>query len=144
MNLTHPFTHLRYQIKATLGKGGMGIVYHAFDRLTRQSVALKQVLVEPLLLQHNLQGDDPLLALATEFRVLAGLRHPHIVPVLDYGFDAARVPYYTMTLLEDAQPFIEYGKSADEATKTRLMVELLQALIYLHRRGIIHRDLKPS
>lgn len=122
----------------------MGQVYRAFDRLTRQSVALKRVLVDPLQLQHNSWASDPLLSLAAEFRVLAGLRHPYIVPVLDYGFDANRVPYYTMTLLEGAQSFVEYARNIDEANQTRLIVQLLQALVYLHRRGVIHRDLKPA
>ena len=41
------------------------------------------------------------LALAHEFRTLASFRHPNIISVLDYGFDAARNPYYTMELLRE-------------------------------------------
>lgn len=125
MTPVQPFSTRRYQIQSAIGHGGMGIVHRAFDRLTRTPVALKQVLAGPAQLQHNSQGPDPMLALASEFRVLAGLRHPFIVPVLDYGFDADRVPYYTMPLLEGAKPFVEYAQAADEPTKTRLVVQLL-------------------
>jgi serine/threonine protein kinase len=76
----------------------MGSVYQAYDRLTRQMVALKQVSVPTAALQFATSRSDPALALALEFRTLAGLRHPHIVAVLDYGFDAQHFPYYTMQL----------------------------------------------
>ncbi|MEZ4591178.1 MAG: hypothetical protein R3D55_08545 [Chloroflexota bacterium] len=42
--------------------------------------------------------DELRLALAREFQILAGLRHPHNISVLDYGFDEAKRPYFTMTL----------------------------------------------
>ena len=84
------------------------------------------------------------VALALEFRVLAGLRHPNIVSVLDYGFDERGFPYYTMPLFESAQSLTGYTFSLAQADKVRLLTEMLEALVYLHRRGIIHRDLKPD
>jgi len=134
----------RYMVRESLGEGSMGIVYRAFDRLTQQPVALKRVVIDPAYVQHSSIGSDPLLALATEFRTLASLHHPNIVSVLDYGFDANRTPYYTMLLLEGARSLLDYGRSLDDASKVRLLINLLQALAYLHRRNIIHRDLKPG
>ena len=89
----------RYILKDSLGAGGMGAVYLATDRLTGGSVALKRVIQPDD--EHNPaastgNSQDYRLALAQEFKVLASLRHPNIISVLDYGFDEERHPYYTM------------------------------------------------
>jgi serine/threonine protein kinase len=80
----------RYQIESLIGVGTMGEVYCAWDRLNNQYVALKRVRLN--------YGDDLQalrLMLAHEFRTLAGLRHPHIISALNYGFDAAQQPFFT-------------------------------------------------
>ncbi|MFN8371564.1 MAG: protein kinase [Anaerolineae bacterium] len=144
----------RYLLQEELGTGGMGVVYRAHDRLATDSsmdvVALKRVL--PL----SERGDstvghsesfDTRLSLAQEFKLLATLRHPNIISVLDYGFDMVegqRQPFFTMELLRNPKPITEAGKDQPLETQVNLLVQLLQALVYLHRRGIIHRDLKPS
>lgn len=91
----------RYIVHEMLGAGGMGVVYRATDRLTGQPVALKQVTSVDLdgTPQPFETRADLRLALAQEFRVLAALRHPNIISVLDYGFDADGQPYYTMDRL---------------------------------------------
>lgn len=84
------------------------------------------------------------LAIAHEFRTLSSLRHPHIISVLDYGFDDEGSPFFTMEILPDPQPFTvaAHGQSAHDIGA--LAGQLLSALSYLHRHGIVHRDLKPS
>ncbi len=137
----------RYWLRDKLGEGGMGEVYAAFDRLTGTNVALKRVLVSPQNLLHsapNAESVDLRRVLANEFRVLASLRHPHIISVLDYGFDAERFPYYTMTLLEKPRTIIESGQTFTLQESINTFAQMLQALAYLHRRGILHRDLKPG
>lgn len=135
----------RYQILERLGEGGMGVVNKVRDRLSGDVLAMKQVLVTPQHLSFTLwdSSSDGALALVREFRTLSGLRHPHIVSVQDFGFDK-ELPFYTMQLLEDAQTVTVFSKGKSSETKVRVLVELLQALMYLHRHGILHRDLKPD
>lgn len=84
------------------------------------------------------------LALAREFQTLASVRHPHIISVLDYGFDENGGPYFTMELLENAQTILEAAWQLQEKERFGLLLQMLQAVRYLHRRGIVHRDLKPA
>lgn len=136
----------RYELGDLLGKGGMGAVYRAQDRLTGESVALKTVLHMPNRLTFNSQSQhmNSHVALAHEFQTLASLRHPNIISVLDYGFEHQQLPFFTMTLLNQAKTITRAGEHRTTEQKIRLLIDLLQALHYLHRRGILHRDLKPS
>jgi len=149
-SLTETRVSGRYILQEKLNEGGMGIVYRAIDRLTQQTIALKRVTVPGKQLEFATRvssmgkSDDFRLALAQEFKTLASLRHPHIISVLDYGFDTERQPFLTMELLEDAPTLIEAGRTLPYSKRLELLVQVLQALAYLHRRGIIHRDLKPD
>lgn len=143
---TTTFIGYRYILHEQLGAGGMGAVYRATDRLTGEQVALKRVLTPTSDLRFNSASDfaDQRLALATEFQTLASLRHPNIISVLDYGFDAGAQPFFIMSLLEKPQGLIEAAHELTVTAKIGLVIQTLQALAYLHRRGILHRDLKPA
>lgn len=130
----------RYQLHEPLGSGGMGTVYRTYDQLTGQTIALKRIRHAPM----QPVSSELRLVLAREFQALASLRHPHIIAVQDYGFDSQQQPYFTMELLPAARPLTEAASFLGTVAKIELLLQLLQALVYIHRRNIIHRDLKPG
>lgn len=125
----------RYIIQEKLGAGGMGAVYKAKDRLTGEMVALKRVQIAP---EKSVDDSDMnfLTALALEFRTLAGLRHPHIIRVIDYGFileENSQQPYFTMEYLPDATRLTDAAIDQAPEIQLRMLTEMLMALDYLHR-----------
>lgn len=148
---TERSTNTRYILHDLLGQGGMGAVYRATDRLYRETVAYKQISlgtetsddIDDTILE-DAAGEELRLTMAQEFQTLASLRHPHIISVLDYGFDRSGSPYFTMELIEGGQTVREAAAGQPLSIKLNLIIQIAEALTYLHRRGIIHRDLKPE
>jgi tetratricopeptide (TPR) repeat protein/tRNA A-37 threonylcarbamoyl transferase component Bud32 len=136
----------RYQIRKKLGEGAMGSVYRTYDRLNKHEVALKKVAARSANPDDtSADGSSSMrLTIAHEFQTLASLHHPNIIDVLDYGFDEKSQPYFTMVMLEDAQPLTDYAQNKPFDVKVNLLIQTCQALTYLHRRRIFHRDLKPD
>jgi tetratricopeptide (TPR) repeat protein len=135
----------RYKLHEKLGKGGMGTVFRATDKLNNSIVALKRITTATNHLHFGSKSDSSNLnvALANEFQALASLRHPNIIPVLDYGFSNG-MPYFTMQYIPDSRTITDVGKQASYEKKLELIVQMMRALAYLHRRDIIHQDLKPE
>lgn len=136
----------RYIMQRKLGEGGMGIVHAALDRLNgKRAVALKQLRTNPQRSDSLTETtEERLREMSREFRTLAGLRHPHVISVLDYGFDRQGEPFFTMDLLAEPRTILEATKDSSLEEKVNYLLQLLEGLTYLHRRGIIHRDLKPD
>lgn len=128
----------RYSIQRSLGKGGFGIVYLAWDRLLGRQVAVKLPRPELLMTRTNLQR------FLREAQVAAQLEHSNIVPQLGTG-EADGVPYILYHYC-DGPNLLEWSREnrADEAQAVRIAMLLVSGIRHAHSRGILHRDLKPS
>lgn len=120
----------RYQLESLLGSGGMGAVYAVRDLSTGRRLALKRL--------HERRVRVELFE--REYRTLAGLRHPGIVEVYEYGIDDESA-FYTMELLEGG----DLSKRAPMPWREvcTCMSELASILGVLHARRLVHRDLTP-
>ena len=128
-----------YEIKRSIARGGMGVVFEALDTKLDKVVALK--MMSPALVQ------DPTFRhrFEQEAKTLAKLEDPHFVRVnalIDDGPNTFIVMEYVdgVTLAQHIQ---KRGPLASKDAIT-VGVQLLQALSKAHRQGIVHRDLKPS
>ncbi|HXW07440.1 MAG TPA: protein kinase [Vicinamibacterales bacterium] len=127
-----------YEIRAPIGAGGMGEVYRAHDAKLDRDVAIK-------ILPPALAADpDALVRFEREARAVAGLSHPHILAIHDFGRESATV-YAVMELLE-GQTLRE--RLRDGALPVRkaidMALQIAQGLAAAHEKGIVHRDLKPE
>ncbi|MDH4226923.1 MAG: protein kinase [Deltaproteobacteria bacterium] len=129
----------RYTIKKTLGKGAMGVVYLAHDRVLERDVAIKE-------LHSNLaQNSDLMDRFRLEAKVLARMTHPGIVQVYDFVEDGDKV-WIVMEFVkgEDLSEYFKRKSRLSMEETVALGTQLAQALSYAHSLGIIHRDFKPA
>jgi predicted Ser/Thr protein kinase len=126
------------EIEGELGRGGMGIVYRARQRKLGRTVALK-------LLAPELAGDRDFAArFLREARVLASLRHEHIVAVHDFG-ETEGLCWLLMEHVDgpDLRRVLEAGNLAPEAALA-IVPQICDALSAAHALGVVHRDIKPE
>lgn len=132
----------RYELRALLGQGGMGAVHRAWDRELGREVALKIV-------DRADWSPWAVEALRQEFRLLSGLRHPHLVDVFDFGaLPPARAGgpasvYFTEEFL-DGRELGAFAAGRPSAEWLPAVVQVCRALEFLHSRGYVHGDVKPS
>ncbi len=135
----------RYQLGATLGRGGMAEVRRARDLRLSREVAIKQLRID--------LASDPTFQerFRREAQAAAGLNHPNIVAVYDTGEEAdpvtgVKVPYIVMELVEGhtLRDLLRTGRQIQPAKALTFTQGVLDALSYSHKAGIIHRDIKPA
>jgi eukaryotic-like serine/threonine-protein kinase len=128
-----------FRLVRLIGEGGMSSVYIG-ERIKdfEQSVAVK-------LLREGLYDPEIRQRFLAEQQVLASLRHPDIVQLIDGGVTADGVPYLVMEYVEGT-PLDEYCESRHVSIADRidLMIRVLEAVEYAHQRQIAHCDLKFS
>ncbi len=128
----------RYVVREEIGQGGMATVYRAFDPHFQRDVAIK---VLPL---HFLHDPRFRARFEREARIVAGLQHPAIVSVYDFGEDNGQ-PYLVMSLMSGGSLEDKLRQGPMPLVETeRIIGRLAPALDAAHQRGVIHRDLKPA
>ena len=136
----------RYRLLGLLGRGGMGEVWRAEDEALGRPVAVKCLRAEAPH-RNPRQAELTQERFRREARLAAGLQHPGITVVHDFG-QAEGAPYLVMELLTGS----DLGAVLDAAPGRRLSLadaistarQIASALAYTHARDVIHRDLKPG
>jgi serine/threonine protein kinase len=128
-----------YEVLGKVGRGGMGIVYKAWQRGLERSVAIKMILAG-----HH--ASAPTVArFLREGKAVARLGHPNIVQVYDLG-EHEGLPYLSMEFVDGGS--LEANLSDDRPMEPRaaaaLVATLAEAVEYAHNHGVVHRDLKPA
>ncbi len=128
-----------YLLKDELGRGGMGVVYKAWDEHLDRPAAIK--VLSPVLKSMP----EALERLKTEARAAARLNHPNIVSVYAFGEDEGW-SWIAMEFVEgrDLGKMIKAVGSIDPARAVRYVREAAEALEYAAQHKVIHRDIKPS
>ena len=138
-------TTTRFREIDVLGKGGMGVVYRAYDAESARVVALKTV--------RRPSGDD-LYHLKEEFRALTGISHPNLVELHELFVDGEQ-SFFTMELIEGTGVLEHLWGDGTTATGPGIppdgiarldavLPQVVAGIAALHDEGRLHRDLKPS
>jgi serine/threonine protein kinase len=134
----------RYAVRNELGRGGMGVVMIAQDRVLQRDVALKYLLPDS-------QNDKGRARLTLEAQVTGLLEHPSITPVYDMRSTATGEPFYAMRVVRERSleaMLNAVRKGTEESPSIPFFCQVLRqvalAMQYAHDRGVVHRDLKPE
>ena len=129
----------RYRIVGELGRGGMGVVYHAVDSAEHRDVAIKMMLSPSLAVDVV-----ALLRFQREARTASSLRHPNICTVYEIG-EYAGAPYIVMELLEGETVKTRLARGEwDTKLVLAIAMQVAEGLSVAHASFIIHRDIKPA
>ena len=127
-----------YDVQEQIGHGGMGAVYRAIQKKLNRTVALK-VLVNAADRDESFKE-----RFIREAQALAGLNHPGIVGIFDFG-EAGNHYYFAMEFVDGVnlrQAILTKSLAPKEAMS--IVEQICQALEYAHRQGVVHRDIKPE
>jgi serine/threonine-protein kinase len=127
-----------YELLEELGRGGMGVIYKA------RQVSLNRVVAVKMILAGELAGPAAVRQFRAEAELAAGLDHPHILPVYEFG-EWYGQPFFSMKLATGGNLAGLRATLAGRAEQiAELVARLARAVACAHRAGLIHRDLKPA
>jgi serine/threonine-protein kinase len=127
-----------YQLVAPLGRGGMGVVYQAYQPRLARYVALK------VLPRRYTDDANFVTRFWQEARTAAKLQHPHIIPIFDYG-EYEGYHYIAMPLVRDGSlAQLLLGQPLALEQLGYIVAQVGAALHYAHNQEVVHRDVKPD
>jgi len=128
----------RYKIIAKIGSGGMAEVYKAMDTVLDRPVAVK------VLHRHFAEDEDFVTRFRREAQAAAGLNHPNIVSIYDWGSQNGTY-FIVMELLEgkSLKQYMTAKGIIPPAEAMEIIKKVLSAINFAHKHDIIHRDIKP-
>jgi YVTN family beta-propeller protein len=128
-----------YRIDELIGRGGMGVVYRAFDLRLKRTVALK-VMAPELSLDARFRD-----RFSSEAELAVSLEHPNVVPIYDAGDIDGRL-YLAMRYVEgtDLRVILHAEGALDKDRALAVARQVANALDAAHAKGLVHRDVKPS
>jgi len=133
----------RYRIETLVGMGAMGAVYRASDTFEMEQVALKVL----TFIGNTMDRDTAVERFRREARYAHQLKHPNIVPVLNFGQDG-KLLYLAMPLVTGGtlKSLLQGECPLPTQQAQRYLNELAEAIdaIHQHPQQIVHRDIKPS
>ena len=129
----------RYEIIETLGQGGMGKVFKAFDRKINEVVALKLIRPEIGV------NEKAIERFKNELKIARKITHRNICRMHDLG-EEGFIHYITMEHVagEDLKRFIRRAGTLSSGKAIDIAKQVCEGLAEAHRQGVIHRDLKPQ
>jgi eukaryotic-like serine/threonine-protein kinase len=129
-----------FTLEGEIGRGGMGVVYHARDERLKRRVAVK-VLPPELAFREEIR-----IRFLREAETAARLSHPHIVPIHSVGEGPDGLVYFVMAYVdgESLAARLKRRERLPPEEARRIMMETADALGAGHALGIIHRDVKPD
>jgi serine/threonine protein kinase len=133
-----PSTFGDYELLEEIGRGGMGIVYKAWDKPLQRHVALKMILRGI----HATATD--LGRFRSEAQAAGGLTHPNIVPVYQVGEQDGQAYFCMKYVVGKTLAALMADKPLHPREAARYMIAIARAVQHAHEKGILHRDLKPS
>jgi eukaryotic-like serine/threonine-protein kinase len=126
-----------YEIRSTLGAGGMGEVYRAYDSRLRRDVAIK-------VLREADASADLRSRFEREARAVAALNHPNIIAVYDFGIEGGQQYIVSEFLEGESLRSLLKGKPVPIRKLIEIGAQVADGLSAAHSAGIVHRDLKPE
>lgn len=127
-----------YELQEEIARGGMGIVYRAYQKSLDRVVALKTVLAG------KLASEDAIRLFHSEAKAAGRLNHPGIVPVYDVG-ECHGFHYFSMPLIKGVSLGDRVARGPiDPDEAARYIKSAAETIQFAHDHDIVHRDLKPG